>query len=75
MNVVFAGIDMALAQLREGNLSHMQQQRLLELLEDVSGASETAILILNELLQYENIDAGDSSSTFPTHFLHNSLHT
>ena len=56
MNVVHAGLDILLDELREGGV--MDIHKMVELLEDIFSASESAIHILNDLLEYEHLDAG-----------------
>ena len=56
LHVVLAGLELLRADFytvgSEANLS------ILELIDDMQSAGETAINILNDLLQYENMDAG-----------------
>lgn len=65
LNVVHAGLDILRDELRDyiavetatqGNSSN--QKGLLGLVEDMFAASDSAITILNDLLNYENMDAG-----------------
>jgi len=59
MNVVHAGLDLLKEEAMriEGDVG----KAFTELMEDIIEASEIAINILNDLLNYENIDAGNLS--------------
>jgi len=53
LNVVLAGLELLRADLNSGvNLS------ISDLIDDMQSAAETAITILNDLLNYEHMDAG-----------------
>ena len=57
LNVVLAGLELLRTDLNTGvNLSNI------ELIDDMQSAAETAITILNDLLNYENMDAGTKST-------------
>jgi len=58
MNVMHAGVEMLREELksdavRGGNLCVIK-----DLLDDIYAASESAISVLNDLLNYEHLDAG-----------------
>lgn len=54
LNVSHAGLEMAKRELETTNAT----PSLIELISDIYEANDTAITILNDLLQYEHIDAG-----------------
>jgi len=64
LNVVFAGLDILRPMIAQGPSSSYSgrlcnnQTDALELLDDIVAANETAIATLNDLLLYENIEAG-----------------
>ena len=68
MNVVHAGLDIVRDELRniisannsnEATTPSIDKAKgLLELVEDIFAASDSAISILNDLLDYEHMDAG-----------------
>lgn len=55
LNVVHSGIDFLLDQIRHNTWS---LESIVEMLEDIFSSSESAIYILNDLLEYEKLDAG-----------------
>ena len=55
MNVVHSGIDFLLGEIRQNTWS---VGSVVEMLEDIFTSSESAIYILNDLLEYEKLDAG-----------------
>ena len=57
LNVVHAGLDLLRDQVLLQFLGE-SGRAILELLDDIAAASTTAISILDDLLNYENIDAG-----------------
>ena len=66
LNVVHAGLDILRSEVRNLPAAAIQAavRFMSDLLEDIFSSSETAILILNDLLQYENLDAGTESIFF-----------
>lgn len=62
--MVHAGLDILLGELRV--LQSICNTTILELVEDIFSASESAISILNDLLEYEHLDAGEW--LFPLHY-------
>jgi len=56
LSIVHAGLDLLVSDLRSEVLT--APTRLVELIDDVFSASESALSILDDLLQYENIEAG-----------------
>jgi len=59
LNVVHAGLDILLGDLRSQQLEVASTMKgIIELAEDIYSASESAIHILNDLLEYEHLDAG-----------------
>ena len=57
--MVHAGLDILLGELRLGMLwTSATLEAATELVEDIFSASDSAILILNDLLHYEHMDAG-----------------
>lgn len=56
LNVVHAGLDLLLVDLKKCEVS--VSDRFLELVEDIFAASDSAITILNDLLNYEHMDSG-----------------
>lgn len=67
LNIVHAGLDIIRAEINPHSnelfLPSLSKEAA-EMIEDVYSASETAIDILNDLLNYENIDAGKNSKLF-----------
>ena len=61
LNVVHAGLDLLRDQVLLQFLGE-SGRAILELLDDIAAASTTAISILDDLLNYENIDAGRLST-------------
>ena len=65
LNVVHAGLEILRDELREldaGKSTKCDENNnkgLLELVEDIFAASDSAINILNDLLNYEHMDAGN----------------
>jgi signal transduction histidine kinase len=59
LNVVHAGLDILLSEMR----SALMSAEIIELIEDIFSASESAIYILNDLLEYEHLDAGTINVT------------
>eukprot|EP00597_Dinobryon_sp_UTEXLB2267_P014201 CAMPEP_0170106806 /NCGR_PEP_ID=MMETSP0020_2-20130122/5603_1 /TAXON_ID=98059 /ORGANISM="Dinobryon sp., Strain UTEXLB2267" /LENGTH=425 /DNA_ID=CAMNT_0010331223 /DNA_START=272 /DNA_END=1545 /DNA_ORIENTATION=+ len=57
LNVVHAGLDL-LSDHVQKHIVGEAGKAIMELMEDISAASTTAICILDDLLNYENIDAG-----------------
>ena len=57
--MVHAGLDILLSEMR----SALMSADTIELVEDIFSASESAIYILNDLLEYEHLDAGDTEIT------------
>ena len=55
LSVVHSGIDFLLDQIRQNTWS---LESIVEMLEDIFSSSESAIYILNDLLEYEKLDAG-----------------
>lgn len=53
LNVVHAGLE-----ILRSELPISTSETVLELIDDIHSASETAIEILNDLLHYEHIDSG-----------------
>lgn len=53
-----AGLDLLVTDMKSEVLA--APSRLMELIEDVFSASESALSILDDLLQYENIEAGNT---------------
>ena len=64
--MVHAGLDILRSEVRNLPAAAIQAavRFMSDLLEDIFSSSETAILILNDLLQYENLDAGTESIFF-----------
>ena len=60
LNVVHAGLDILLEDLRSFQQVEIAaaMKAVIELAEDIYSASESAIHILNDLLEYEHLDAG-----------------
>mmetsp|Transcript_9907 Transcript_9907/g.13587 ORF Transcript_9907/g.13587 Transcript_9907/m.13587 type:complete len:940 (-) Transcript_9907:315-3134(-) len=58
LNVVHAGLDLLRSELSVCPVMAPAITDLMELVEDMFSASESAINILNDLLNYENLDAG-----------------
>ena len=62
MNVVHAGLEL----LKDHVQLHIvgeSGEAILELMDDIAASSSTAIGILDDLLNYENIDAGGNEIT------------
>ena len=60
LNVVHAGLDLLRSELSICPVMAPAITDLMELVEDMFSASESAINILNDLLNYENLDAGST---------------
>jgi signal transduction histidine kinase len=58
LSVVVAGLEMLTQKLTAKVLEDESLRENLELTQDISEASETAINIVNDLLEYESLDAG-----------------
>lgn len=59
LSIVSAGLEFAIGMLSGlGELSEASRIELLDLATDVAEATDTAVNILNDLLQYESMDAG-----------------
>jgi len=58
LNVVHAGLDLLRTELKQMLVHISSMDDTMELLEDIFAASGSAISILNDLLNYEHIDAG-----------------
>ena len=58
LNVVRIGLDILRSELTRPNSTLKVDPSILELLEDITSASDSSIDILNELLDYEHMDAG-----------------
>ena len=58
LNVVRIGLDILKSELTRPNSTLKVDPSILELLEDITSASDSSIDILNELLDYEHMDAG-----------------
>mmetsp|Transcript_30767 Transcript_30767/g.42093 ORF Transcript_30767/g.42093 Transcript_30767/m.42093 type:complete len:831 (+) Transcript_30767:70-2562(+) len=60
LNVVHAGLELVLLDLRQADeeLGHRLRDAV-ELVEDIFTASDSAITILNDLLNYEHLDSGN----------------
>ena len=64
LNVVHGGLDLLMSEIRESdpNAEFVPISRsTVELIQHIFSSSESAIDILNDLLHYEQIDAGSSS--------------
>ena len=69
LNIVHAGLDMLKCDMamkykdtkKDDDITEEddEENKVLDLLEDIHQSSDNAITILNDLLQYENIDAGE----------------
>ena len=66
--MVRVGLDILKSELTRPNSTTKVDPATLELLEDIISSSDTSIDILNELLDYEHMDAGIQLST--VHVLH-----
>jgi signal transduction histidine kinase len=58
LNVVIAGLDLVLTNVKSCIELPAELSSVIGMLEDIFEASNTAILILNDLLDYESMDAG-----------------
>eukprot|EP00597_Dinobryon_sp_UTEXLB2267_P009324 CAMPEP_0170096594 /NCGR_PEP_ID=MMETSP0019_2-20121128/28692_1 /TAXON_ID=98059 /ORGANISM="Dinobryon sp., Strain UTEXLB2267" /LENGTH=801 /DNA_ID=CAMNT_0010318641 /DNA_START=556 /DNA_END=2961 /DNA_ORIENTATION=- len=58
LNVVHAGVDMLRDELKSNSLKESNMCGIRDLLDDIFAASESAICVLNDLLNYEHLDAG-----------------
>ena len=56
--MVHAGLDILRAELKNESLVLASVRDAVELVEDIFTSSESAINILNDLLNYEHLDAG-----------------
>jgi len=61
LNVVRIGLDILRSELTRPNSTFKVDPSTLEFLEDIISSSDTSINILNELLDYEHMDAGISN--------------
>ena len=63
LNVVHAGLELLLVDLKrvDGDVND-RLRAAVELVEDIFSASDTAISILNDLLNYEHMDSGGEYS-------------
>ena len=68
LNVVLAGLEILISDLSESANKYNDEnsQKTLEMAGDVHSACETAIQLLNDLLNYEHLDAGISFAIFNT---------
>jgi len=55
---VHAGADLLLSELKQDITAPPNIEKIVEQLEDIFQASESAVNFLNDLLNYEHIDAG-----------------
>lgn len=69
LNVVRVGLDILRSELTRPNSTTKIDPATLELLEDIISSSDTSIDILNELLDYEHMDAGIQWSTCVTCYI------
>ena len=70
LNVVHAGLDLLIAEIKEADPEAETvpiSRSTVELIRQIFSSSESAIDLLNDLLQYEQIDAGSPST--PSHIL------
>lgn len=58
LNVVRVGLDILKSELTRPNSTLKVDPSIVELLEDIISSSDSSIEILNELLDYEHMDAG-----------------
>ena len=61
MNVVHAGLDLLMAEIKDADPEAETvpiNRSTVELIQQIFSSSESAIDLLNDLLQYEQIDAG-----------------
>jgi len=58
LNVVIAGLDLVLANVKTCMVLPAELTSVIGMLDDIFEASNTAVLILNDLLDYESMDAG-----------------
>ena len=69
MNVVHGGLDLLMSEIKEAdpNAAFVPISRsTVELIQHIFSSSESAIDILNDLLHYEQIDAGRSKGIVNT---------
>jgi len=73
LNVVSAGLELITQDMSMASHSDVKASSL-ELLGDITDATETAVNVLNDLLQYESVDAGnviiDPVPIHPTELVH-----
>jgi hypothetical protein len=55
---VIAGLDLVLANVKTCMVLPAELTSVIGMLDDIFEASNTAVLILNDLLDYESMDAG-----------------
>ena len=69
LNIVHAGLDIMQAEIdAQGAAAQVViSPETAKMVRNMFSASETAIHILNDLLHYEHIDAGDPERVFPCH--------
>jgi len=58
MNVMHAGVEMLREELKSDAVRGGNLCVITDLLDDIYAASESAISVLNDLLNYEHLDAG-----------------
>lgn len=67
LNVVHAGLDLLLGDMKSvAEWTPAAVRSMIGVAEDMFSASDSAINILNDLLQYEHMDAGALSSPIPS---------
>jgi len=62
---VIAGLELVLANMKTCIEMPAELSSVIGMLDDIFEASNTAVLILNDLLDYESMDAGKSLSSYP----------
>ena len=65
MNVIHAGLDILKSEVKTDHTVLPGVNNALEMLEDIYSASESAVSILNDLLQYEHLNAGEVNNHSP----------